>query len=248
MIVEVEGDPLLPPALARELMAIAREGLSNVGRHAPAKRATIRLAIRTRRRRLTIADDGRGFDRGSTRRWAPRVEQHARRAEALRDRVAVTSTSAEARESWSRSPGSSREQEVTSERNPPASPLRLLLVDDHEVVRRDSSPARPATRVSSRGRGGNRGRCHHSRPTFPSGPRHDGRPPARWNWHRSMPGHPCGDSRNTGRDADQYPDEEAVLAAILAGASGYLLKEIRGRELVSALEAVGRGDRCSTPP
>jgi two-component system, NarL family, response regulator DevR len=39
-----------------------------------------------------------------------------------------------------------------------------------------------------------------------------------------------------------YPDEEAVLSAIIAGASGYLLKQIRGRELVTALEAVGRGD------
>jgi two-component system response regulator DevR len=39
-----------------------------------------------------------------------------------------------------------------------------------------------------------------------------------------------------------YPDEEAVLSAIIAGASGYLLKQIRGRELVNALEAVGRGE------
>jgi two-component system response regulator DevR len=39
-----------------------------------------------------------------------------------------------------------------------------------------------------------------------------------------------------------YPDEEAVLSAIIAGASGYLLKQIRGRELVSALVAVGRGE------
>ena len=39
-----------------------------------------------------------------------------------------------------------------------------------------------------------------------------------------------------------YPDEEAVLSAIIAGASGYLLKQIRGRDLVTALEAVGRGE------
>ena len=44
-----------------------------------------------------------------------------------------------------------------------------------------------------------------------------------------------------------YPDEEAVLAAILAGASGYLLKQIRGRDLVAALEAVGRGDSLLDP-
>lgn len=44
-----------------------------------------------------------------------------------------------------------------------------------------------------------------------------------------------------------YPDEEAVLSAILAGASGYLLKQIRGRDLVTALEAVGRGDSLLDP-
>jgi len=44
-----------------------------------------------------------------------------------------------------------------------------------------------------------------------------------------------------------YPDDEAVLSAIIAGASGYLLKQIRGRELVSALEAVGRGESLLDP-
>ena len=44
-----------------------------------------------------------------------------------------------------------------------------------------------------------------------------------------------------------YPDEEAVLSAIIAGASGYLLKQIRARDLVSSLEAVGRGDSLLDP-
>jgi len=44
-----------------------------------------------------------------------------------------------------------------------------------------------------------------------------------------------------------YPDEEAVLSAIIAGASGYLLKQIRGRDLISSLESVGRGDSLLDP-
>ncbi|MFI5225534.1 MAG: response regulator [Candidatus Limnocylindrales bacterium] len=44
-----------------------------------------------------------------------------------------------------------------------------------------------------------------------------------------------------------YPDEEAVIAAIVAGASGYLLKQVRARDLVSALEAVGRGESLLDP-
>ena len=44
-----------------------------------------------------------------------------------------------------------------------------------------------------------------------------------------------------------YPDEEAVLSAIVAGASGYLLKQVRARDLVSALETVGRGESLLDP-
>jgi DNA-binding NarL/FixJ family response regulator len=44
-----------------------------------------------------------------------------------------------------------------------------------------------------------------------------------------------------------YPDEEAVLSAIIAGASGYLLKQMRSRDLVAALESVGRGESLLDP-
>jgi len=44
-----------------------------------------------------------------------------------------------------------------------------------------------------------------------------------------------------------YPDEEAVFSAIVAGASGYLLKQVRARDLVSAIEAVGRGESLLDP-
>ena len=44
-----------------------------------------------------------------------------------------------------------------------------------------------------------------------------------------------------------YPDEQAVFSAIIAGASGYLLKQIRARDLVASLEAVGRGESLLDP-
>ena len=44
-----------------------------------------------------------------------------------------------------------------------------------------------------------------------------------------------------------YPDEDAVLSAIIAGASGYLLKQVRARDLVAALKAVGRGESLLDP-
>lgn len=44
-----------------------------------------------------------------------------------------------------------------------------------------------------------------------------------------------------------YPDDEAVFASIVAGASGYLLKQVRGRDLVAAIEAVGQGGSLLDP-
>jgi DNA-binding NarL/FixJ family response regulator len=44
-----------------------------------------------------------------------------------------------------------------------------------------------------------------------------------------------------------YPDEDAVLSAIVAGASGYLLKQVRARDLVEAIERVARGESLLDP-
>ena len=60
-------------------------------------------------------------------------------------------------------------------------------------------------------------------------PRRHGRPAAGWVRHRGLPGDPGGAAGDEGRDADLVPGREAVLSAIIAGASGYLLKQIRAR-------------------
>ncbi|HEY3367883.1 MAG TPA: response regulator transcription factor [Symbiobacteriaceae bacterium] len=44
-----------------------------------------------------------------------------------------------------------------------------------------------------------------------------------------------------------YADDDAVLAAILAGASGYLLKQARGQVLVEAILTVGTGGTLLDP-
>ena len=38
-----------------------------------------------------------------------------------------------------------------------------------------------------------------------------------------------------------YADDDALLAAVLAGASGFVLKQILGHNLVAAVRTVGRG-------
>ena len=44
-----------------------------------------------------------------------------------------------------------------------------------------------------------------------------------------------------------YTDEEALFGSIMAGASGYVLKEIRGQSLVDAIITVGRGGSLLDP-
>jgi DNA-binding NarL/FixJ family response regulator len=44
-----------------------------------------------------------------------------------------------------------------------------------------------------------------------------------------------------------FADDEAVFASIVAGAAGYLLKQVRGHELVRAIEAVAAGQSLLDP-
>ncbi len=44
-----------------------------------------------------------------------------------------------------------------------------------------------------------------------------------------------------------YAEDEMLFSAIRAGASGYILKQIGGEDLVRALEAVGRGESMLDP-
>lgn len=44
-----------------------------------------------------------------------------------------------------------------------------------------------------------------------------------------------------------YDDDDALFAAIMAGASGYVLKEIKGNDLVTAIREVAAGDSLIDP-
>ena len=62
----------------------------------------------------------------------------------------------------------------------------------------------------------------------------------------------CRDIRSQNSDIKvlmltSYSDEEAVMGSIMAGASGYLLKEIRSQEIVDAIRRVGAGESLLDP-
>jgi signal transduction histidine kinase len=63
-VVVPEGDGIidLPIETVAELLALTREALSNVARHAAASHASVRLDADTDAIRLELADDGRGFE------------------------------------------------------------------------------------------------------------------------------------------------------------------------------------------
>ncbi len=58
----VEGECELAPALQRELYRIAQEALNNVIKHAKAEHVLVELICADHRCRMTITDDGSGFD------------------------------------------------------------------------------------------------------------------------------------------------------------------------------------------
>jgi two-component system NarL family sensor kinase len=61
--IDVQGEGRsLPHAVETSLYRIAHEALSNVARHAGARRVLVRLAILSDQVQLSVEDDGRGFD------------------------------------------------------------------------------------------------------------------------------------------------------------------------------------------
>lgn len=58
----VNGSRPLPPSVEAALYRICQEALTNVARHAQARRVTVRLIAAPEQVRLDVEDDGRGFD------------------------------------------------------------------------------------------------------------------------------------------------------------------------------------------
>ncbi len=61
----VRGEPSLPPSAEEHVYRIAQEAIANVAKHARAHQIDVRLSTDDRWTRLSITDDGRGFDASS---------------------------------------------------------------------------------------------------------------------------------------------------------------------------------------
>ncbi|MDE3111658.1 MAG: sensor histidine kinase [Chloroflexota bacterium] len=87
----------LAPDIEAHVFRIAQEALTNVRKHATARRAAVRLEVDDRQLTLAVEDDGSGFDSASTP--APDWPHYGMRA--IRERAAAIEGSAE----WSSRPG-----------------------------------------------------------------------------------------------------------------------------------------------
>ncbi|MGI8696207.1 MAG: GAF domain-containing sensor histidine kinase, partial [Mycobacteriales bacterium] len=69
----VDGTSSVPPAIAHELQNIAGEAIANAVNHAAASGVDVTLQLTDELVRLTVADDGTGFDVPATRRTSRRL-------------------------------------------------------------------------------------------------------------------------------------------------------------------------------
>ena len=131
---------------------------------------------------------------------------------------------------------------------PGGRPIRVFLLDDHEIVRRGIAElldGEPDIEVV-----GEAGLTAEARNRIPAVQPDVAILDARL---------PDGDGIDLCRDVrsamphlrclilTSYDDNDAVLAAVMAGASGYLLKEIRGSNLVDAIRQVAAGRSLLDP-
>ncbi|MGI5255946.1 response regulator [Streptomyces angustmyceticus] len=130
----------------------------------------------------------------------------------------------------------------------PQRPIRVFLLDDHEVVRRgvqDLLDAEPDIEVV-----GDAGTADHALARGPALrpdvavldvrlPDGDGVSVCR-DLRSRLPGLAC-------LMLTSFDDDDALLDAIMAGAAGYVLKEIKGADLVAAVRTVASGRSLLDP-
>jgi DNA-binding NarL/FixJ family response regulator len=130
----------------------------------------------------------------------------------------------------------------------PQSPIRVFLLDDHEVVRRGVHDLLDAEEdIDVVGEAGTAGHALARGPALrpdvavldvrlPDG---DGVTVCR-ELRSAMPDLAC-------LMLTSFDDDDALLDAIMAGAAGYVLKQIKGSDLVSAVRTVATGQSLLDP-
>ncbi|TWP35828.1 response regulator [Leekyejoonella antrihumi] len=129
-----------------------------------------------------------------------------------------------------------------------ATPVRVFLLDDHEIVRRGIADLINSTEgISVVGEAGTAAEAMHRIPAakpdvavldvrLPDGSGID----VCRDIRSSMPQVRC-------LILTSYDDNDALFAAVMAGAAGYVLKEVRGSSLIDAIRQVADGKSLLDP-
>ena len=126
--------------------------------------------------------------------------------------------------------------------------IRIFLLDDHEIVRRGLSDMLEVEEDMTVV--GEAGTAAEALARIPASRPHVALLDARLPDGSGID--VCRDVRSSMPEVrclilTSYDDEDAVFAAVMAGASGYLLKEIRGTSLVDAIRQVAQGRTLLDP-
>jgi two-component system response regulator DevR len=138
--------------------------------------------------------------------------------------------------------------DLTPEVLDPSEEVRVFLLDDHEIVRRgiaDVLQAEPGITVV-----GEASTAGEALRRIPAAKPHVALLDARLPDGSGID--VCRDIRSSAPEVrclilTSYDDNDALFAAVMAGAAGYLLKEIRGTSLVDAVRQVAAGKSLLDP-
>ncbi len=225
-------DSVVSPSLADDLTAVLRECLLNVVKHAGAEFVEIDLGIADGDVLLRVEDDGRGPSLPAELGGLANLTDRAR----LRGGTCTigVGTSGGTRIEWA--------APVHDQRARTANVINVFLVDDHEIVRRGIAQlidAESDLRVVGEA-GSFEQATRRLAATAPDVVILDMRLPDGDGIDL------CRDIRSARPEVaclilTAYDDDAALRSAVLAGASGYVLKDIRSRELIGAIRRAAAG-------
>jgi signal transduction histidine kinase len=79
MVFQGPVDTMVPAGIAEDVVAVVREGLTNVARHAGAGSVTVTVAVADSHLSVRVADDGRGIPPGGRRSGLANLRTRAER-------------------------------------------------------------------------------------------------------------------------------------------------------------------------
>ena len=231
-----------PREMTEQILNVARETLENACRHAHAQSICVQLGRENGSGHLTVSDDGCGFDPAAQALQANghfglRVMRRARRAHRRRAAVRVDAGR-----------GNQGDAAVSSHGEKRMSRYRVLLVDDHALLREGLAgiiSSQPDMEVAGEANDGLEAvvMAQELRPDLVlmdvQMPALDGIEATR-QIREKLP-------ETTIVMLTVRDDDEKLLAALKAGAQGYLLKDIHSRDMLALVRGALRGEAALSP-